>query len=195
MTADRAKEVYQFVFRGLLAEEALDRAGRKTRNAAGFADEEIAKALSISLLDDDAVSAAKRMSVVYTAIAAFEISVRQLITGALSEHFGESWWTTAASEKIRERAESRMAEEEKIRWHTQRGDDPITYTSLPDLINIIRNNWPIFEPYIQRLEWAANVFDVIERSRNVIMHSGVLEPEDIERIGINIRDWIKQVGS
>jgi hypothetical protein len=27
------------------------------------------------------------------------------------------------------------------------------------------------------------------------MHSGVLELGDIERVGINIRDWIKQVGA
>lgn len=34
----------------------------------------------------------------------------------------------------------------------------------------------------------------IERSRNVIMHSGELSARDVERIGINIRDWISQVG-
>ena len=44
-------------------------------------------------------------------------------------------------------------------------------------------------------DWAAAIFDVIERSRNVIMHSGVLDKEDIQRLGINIRDWIKQVGA
>lgn len=60
---------------------------------------------------------------------------------------------------------------------------------------MMRNeNWPRLEPYIGSIEWAASIFDVVERSRNVIMHSGVLEKEDIQRLGINIRDWIKQVG-
>jgi hypothetical protein len=45
------------------------------------------------------------------------------------------------------------------------------------------------------VEWATSIFASIERSRNVIMHSGVLDIEDVERLGINIRDWIKQVGS
>ena len=38
------------------------------------------------------------------------------------------------------------------------------------------------------------IFQTIERSRNVIMHSGELGRRDIERIGTNIRDWINQVG-
>jgi hypothetical protein len=35
----------------------------------------------------------------------------------------------------------------------------------------------------------------LERSRNVIMHSGDLDQQDVERIGIHIRDWVKQVGA
>ena len=160
----------------------------------GLADIEIAKALSIDLLDDDLVNASKSMSVVYTAVAAFENSARNLISNILLEEIGENWWEACVSEKIRKRAETRMEEEKKVRWHTQRGDDPINFTSLPDLISIVRKNWERFQPYIHSVEWAASVFDIVERSRNVIMHSGTLGKEDIERLGINIRDWIKQVG-
>ncbi|MDU2194155.1 MAG: hypothetical protein E7E26_00215 [Clostridiales bacterium] len=41
---------------------------------------------------------------------------------------------------------------------------------------------------------AQEIFSTLERSRNVIMHSGELGKRDIERIGTNIRDWISQVG-
>ncbi len=99
------------------------------------------------------------------------------------------------SEKIRARAEQKRQEEEKIRWHVQRGADPISYTQMGDLVSIIRQNWLHFEPYIPSVEWAANLMDVVERSRNVIMHSGMLSRSDVERIGIYIRDWIKQVGA
>lgn len=192
MSSDR---IYDFVFKGLLTEEALDRAGRRSRNFDKLADTEIAKALSIDLLDDDLIANAKSMAVVYTATAAFENSVRGLIKNILLESVGEGWWQTSVSENIRKRAESRREEEKKVKWHAQRGDDPIYYTTLGDLANIIRNNFGKFEPYIQSAEWSASVFDVVERSRNVIMHSGMLGKEDIERLGINIRDWIKQVGA
>jgi hypothetical protein len=91
--------------------------------------------------------------------------------------------------------EVRQADEEKHRFHTQRGDSPNNYTDLPDLLNLIRANWAHFEAFFPSPEWVKSIFDAIERSRNVIMHSGTLEAADIERVGINIRDWIKQVGA
>ncbi|MFC1513195.1 Swt1 family HEPN domain-containing protein, partial [Thermodesulfobacteriota bacterium] len=113
----------------------------------------------------------------------------------LLENKGEGWWTECVSQKIRDRATKRLDDEKKTRWHTQRGDDPINYTTMADLVNIMRNNWECFEPYIQSVEWAASIFDAVERSRNVIMHSGTLEKGDVERLGIFIRDWVKQVGT
>ena len=186
--------VYDFVFRGLLTEEALDRAGRQPVHVAGLSEPELAQMLSLELLDPAAVGQATRMAVVYTAIAAFEASARQLIKTVLLEVTGQEWWTTV-SERIRRKAEGRRADEQATKWHAQRGEDLLNYTDLADLGNIIQNNADAFEPYVRSVEWARAVFEVIERSRNVIMHSGVLDEEDIARVGINIRDWIKQVGA
>jgi len=187
-------KVYEFAFKGMLTEEALDRVGRKTKKSVGLADEQIAQTLSIDLMDEDIVHSSKQMAIVYTATASFENSVRELISGVLAETKGENWWSEV-SRKIREPAEKRMGDEQKTKWHTQRGVNPINYTTLGNLLAIMRHNWTEFEPYIQDLDWASAIFDAIERSRNVIMHSGSLEKADIERLGIYIRDWIKQVGT
>jgi Swt1-like HEPN len=187
--------LYEFVFRGVLADEALDRQGRKNKRLLNIADEEIAKALSIDVLDDVQVANANASAVVYTAIAAFENSVRALVTKTLIEKYHEEWWEKGAGSGIRERAQKKMEDERNAKWHAQRGQDPINYTTFGDLKNIMQNNWDAFEDLIGSLTWASGIFDVIERSRNVIMHSGMLEREDIERLGVNIRDWIKQVGA
>lgn len=187
--------LYDFIYRGQLAEQALDAAGRSNRRLSEFESIEIAKTLSLDLLDDQHVDNAREMANVYVAIAAFENSVRSLISSVLLEQIGESWWDSCVSEKIRGRAEQKREEENKIRWHVQRGADPINYTLMSDLVSILRQNWAHFEPYIPTIEWAAGLMDVIERSRNVIMHSGNLSKTDIERIGIYIRDWVKQVGA
>ena len=189
-----ASRLYDFVYRGQLSEEALDRVGRVNRKLKDFASTETARLLSLDLLDDNHVDNAKAMANVYVAIAAFENSVRSLISSVLLEQVGANWWDSSVSEKIRTRAAQKKTEEDKIRWHVQRGADPINYTLMSDLESIFRQNWAHFEPYIPTIEWAAGLFDVIERSRNVIMHSGMLSRTDIERIGIYIRDWIKQVG-
>lgn len=194
MNQSAIDKVYEFAFKGLLTEEALDKAGRKTKKSVGLSDDQIARTLSIDLMDDDIVQSSKQMAIVYTATASFENSVRELIGGVLAEKKGENWWNQVAK-GIRESAEKRMEEEQKTRWHTQRGQDPINYTTLGNLLAIMRHNWDEFEPYIHDLDWATTIFDGIERSRNVIMHSGSLDKADIERLGIYIRDWIKQVGT
>jgi hypothetical protein len=185
---------YEFAFRGLLSEEALDHAGRASGRVTGLFDPDIAVKLSIELLDEQFTTPARQMAAVYVAVAAFENSARELVTKVLVDAVGESWWEDAVSEKIRARCKSRQEDEEKNRYHTQRGEAPINYTELNDLLSIIKQNWESFEPFLPSQEWTGSIFAPIERSRNVIMHSGVLDLEDIERVGINVRDWVKQVG-
>jgi hypothetical protein len=188
-------EAYEFAFRGLLAEEALDRAGRLPRVRSDMFDADVAVQVSLDVLDEGHVAAAKTMAAVYVAVAAFENSVRQLVTAVLREAVGDNWWEDAVSSSIQRSCKSRLDEEEKHRFHTQRGDSPITYTDFKNLSNIIRANWDHFADFLPSAEWATAICDTIERSRNVIMHSGRLDAEDIARIGVNLRDWVKQVGA
>jgi len=186
--------LYEFVYRGILADEALDKAGRRS-GSSDLSAQEVADALSVDLLDPDALAAAARMAAVYAAIAAFEISARRFITKVLLESHGDDWWDKGVSDKIRTFALSRRDEEEKTRWHGRRGTELLDYVEMGHLVNIIQQNWSAFEDYIPRMDWATAIFGGIERSRNVIMHSGFLDIEDIERVGMHIRDWAKQVGS
>lgn len=190
-----SSELYAGIFRALLTEEALDRAGRQ--NGSAFSDDyaEIERLVGLSILDDVHVANAKRMSVVYTAIAAFENSVRDLVSNTLLESVGENWWEDCASKKIKDASKARRKDEEKVKWHTQRGSDPIQFTMLPNLLNIIRNNAKHFEDFIHDIDWAAGVFETVEKSRNVIMHSGTLNNRDIARLGTYFRDWNAQVST
>lgn len=188
--------LYSFVFKGMLAEEALDKAGRKNKtHFSGEDEKQISSTLSIDELDEELLLRSKKMAIVYTAIAAFENSIRAFIEKKLLEVIGENWWSTAVDEGIRKKAEGRMEEEKKVKWHTQRGDTPINYTEMKHLADTIRKNWEHFEPHLNKFDWAANIIETVERSRNVIMHSGDLSNRDIERLGSHIRDWIRQVGS
>ena len=188
------ERLYNFVYRGLLTEEALDAAGRPRRLSTSTTETDISTALSLELFDPDLLAEARLMSVVYGAIAAFEHSVRTFVSRVLIDAFAEEWWEKGVSAKIRKFAEDRRDEEEKTKWHGVRGDDLLSYTELGHLPNVMQQNWELFEPYVRRLDWATSIFGTIERSRNVIMHSGNLEMPDVERIGILMRDWNKQVG-
>jgi hypothetical protein len=187
--------LYSFVMRGELSKAALNKTPIISKHSSSdVLIQEYIECLSLDLLDDEQVNAAKLMATVYTAIAAFENSVRQFIVKVLLEYKGENWWGECVSEKIRKFAESRKEKEQKIRWHTPRGDSMINYIEFGDLASIMGQNYELFEVHIVSIEWAHQIFQTLERSRNVIMHSGELGNRDIERIGTNIRDWISQVG-
>lgn len=188
-------QLLAFTFRGILIDESLDGAGRfRPDLMSASIDEEVAKRVSLELLPSDAIARARKMATVYIAITAFESALRILVTETLLEGVGEAWWDTAVSEGIRKKAESRRDEENKIRWHTPRGETIVNYTEFGDLASIIFNNWVHFEDLLQSVDWVKGIVKPVERSRNVIMHGGDLQTEDIECVGVAIRDWIRQVG-
>ena len=189
-------KLYSFVMRGELTKIALHSAGALSRHSSSdTAINEYIKSLSLDLLDNECVDCAELMATVYTAIASFENMVRQFVVKILIENKGENWWELSVSEKIRSKAESRKIDESKIKWHSLRGDSLINYTEFGDLASIMSQNLSVFEDYIVSIDWARQIFTTLERSRNVIMHSGELGRRDIERIGTNIRDWLSQVGA
>ena len=190
-------KLYSFIYRGLLAEEALDKAGRTSRGDFSVAWEaETSKRLGIPLMDEGFVVKSRKMATVYTAICAFENSVREFIEKKLLEEKREKWWELCVKKEIRTNAENRKKAEKDVRWLTPRGNSMIYYTEFGDLISIMAKpeNWKFFEVHIGNIDWAKQIIGTLEKSRNIIMHSGELSPTDIERVGMYIRDWISQVG-
>ena len=187
-------QLYDFVYRGMLTDESLDKVGRKRRRSVGAEElEKLRAALSFDMLDQEFLSEAQWMSVVYTGIHAFENTVRQLVKKGLTEAHAEEWWSKVP-ERIQKKVKTRMDEDAKFRWHGSRGASHIHYTDFGDLSSIIVTNWDVFEELLSDMEWAKSVLSTLEKSRNIVMHGGVLAKEDIGRIGMNIRDWIRQAG-
>lgn len=188
----REDELYSFTYRGLLTREAIGDQRRAPDSR--MKSEHIASRLPLDELDDLFVEPAQEMAVVYAAIAAFENSARDFIEKRLIEEVGAEWWEKCVPERRRTKAESRRDEENRIRWHAKRGDSLLQYTEIEDLSAIIVTNHEYFIAIVPDPEWAKQIFKTVERSRNIIMHSGYLEAEDIERLGMALRDWYAQVG-
>lgn len=194
-------DLYSFAFRGVLAESALDKAGRlRYSPEAIYFSEEIAKTLHLYSMDEKFVQQSKSMITVFAAITAFENVSREFIYLTLLDIYKTDWWTNGIQRGIREYAESRKTIESKVKWHVNRGDAMMYYLDFKDLPKIITSteNWPHFEVYFafpNSCDWVKNLFADMEKSRNVIMHSGVLDEYDISRVGMNIRDWLIQINA
>ena len=187
-------DLYSFVYRGVLSEEALDKTSRRRRSHFGAeAARELQTSLSFDFLEPHLLAEAQRMAVVYAAIHAFENSVRGMVVKGMEEKHGASWWEKVP-ERIRKTSKSRMEEDAKFRWHGARGASEINYCDFGDLSSIIVTSWDVFEVLLGNMEWAKATLNALEKSRNIVMHGGSIAKEDVERIGMNIRDWIRQAG-
>ncbi len=192
------KDIYSFAFRGKLAEEALDSAGRrKYFNEEKFFSEETAKRLHYDDIDERYLEQSKSMITVFATITALENATREFVYSVLSENLKSNWWTKGVQKSIKEKAEARKTQESQVKWHVNRGDAMLSYIDFADLPKIMtsRDNWEYFEPYFESQEWINAVFSDLEKSRNVIMHSGVLDEFDIIRVGVNVRDWLRQINA
>ncbi|MCC5971741.1 MAG: hypothetical protein JJU15_17510 [Pararhodobacter sp.] len=138
--------------------------------------------------------AAQKMAMVYSSVATFENAARKFIQDRLLEELGENWWQQGVPSKTRAAAEKKKKDEENHRYHGSRGGSLIYYTMLSDLSLIIEQNFDLFSHYIPSIEWSRQIFKSIERSRNIIMHSGDLSMDDVQRVAMNIRDWFQQIG-
>ena len=186
--------LYSFIYKGVLTDESLDKSGRKSKASLTSSDlESIENALSFDLMDGKLLGSARKMAVVYTGIHAFENAVRNFVGSAMAEEYEEDWWTSVPT-KIQNKVKTRIEDEMKFRWHGARGGSEIEYCDFGDLSSIIVTNWHVFEYVLVEMEWVKATLSILERSRNIVMHGGVLGRQDIERIGISIRDWVRQAG-
>ena len=194
-------DLYSFVFRGMLVEEALDKVGHKRYSGEeSFFSEDLARKLHFDEIDLKYVEQSKTMLTVFATITAFENATREFVYTTLLGSYGAEWWSKGVQNSIREKAQNRKDSETKVKWHVNRGDAMMSYLEFGDLPKIIfsQGNWQYFEPYFgfsNAQEWIRSTFDAIEKSRNVIMHSGVLDDLDIVRIGMNIIDWLHQINA
>ena len=193
----KENKIAGFIYKAQVLQESVNDLSMPKANKSELSFESVSKKVSLSYFDSSLVDNAKKMSAVYIAIASFENMLRGIVVEKLLIEKGENWWNSdAISSDIRRKADNKLVDEKQNRWHTPRGISPIYFTELKDLVSIIckAQNWEFFEDLFGDPDWVRHSIKSLERSRNVIMHSGQLTLEDIERVGIVIRDWIRQVG-
>ncbi|RLC69868.1 MAG: hypothetical protein DRI26_08240 [Chloroflexi bacterium] len=143
-------------------------------------------------LPSSVIEDAKRMADIYPYLYIFENSVRYFIINTLQK-YGDDWWYTKVSNRVKKKAQKRMEQEDRHKWHGKRGQHPIFYTNISDLKSIIQTNYEDFKDKLPSIEWLTQRINEIELSRNTVAHNNPLHKDDIERIKIFLRDWINQI--
>jgi len=145
------------------------------------------------LLPKKLVDEAIEMANVYPIVYVFENSVRNLVSTIMSSRYTDKWWEQKIGATIKKRVQGRIEKEDKNRWHGRRGAHPIFYTDIDDLKSIITTYWSDFEDIYPSQQWLTVKIEEIELSRNVVAHNNPLDKDDIARLTLDLKGWIKQI--
>ena len=151
----------------------------------------------IPYLKSKMINDCKEMSETYQLFYLLENTIRSFILSTFqSEYPSTDWWDKRVPVSIKITVENRKKKENKNRWHGKRGNHPIFYTNFGDLKDIIINghNWTKFNFFFPDQHWVISRLNDLELSRNIIAHNNLLPKDEVKRIEMYFRDWIKQIG-
>jgi hypothetical protein len=190
-----SSSIREWLFKGLMVEAALnDLESEGVAVRAATDPQALQRVMPLEEFSADLRASAMSALPAYLAFFVFENSVREVVSERLAERLGPEWWDTAATSPVKTKVLKRQESEGKDRWHMRRGATEIYYTDFGDLASIIRNKWEEFEDLFPDINWVVSRFDELEKSRNIVAHNNLLEPHEVGRISLYLRDWIRQVG-
>ena len=189
----KERSIRSFVFNALLVQDsfrALENEGVSVSSANDYIpiSSVIERDFSPKVWSD-----ATKMSSVYTALFCIENTIRNFIVERMSEHHGIDWWEKKVPKKIKDAVVDLKKKEEKNKYHSNRSGNEIGYTMLGNLGQIIIANWDDFSDIVPNQAWLTSRMDDLEMSRNIIMHTGVLPLDEIDRIESIVRDLLRQI--
>lgn len=187
-------QLSDFMFRGLLTRHTV-----QDMQATGLLRYPLSGAAEISDVDlfapvSEAVrSSSLHMQRCYRLLFILENVVREFVGEVLADKDGVDWFETRASVPTKKKVVDRKALEAKNAWHTGRNAHPINYIDFGDLALLIQTHYELFKDLLPGQTWAVSRLNDAERSRNVIAHTNILDEEEVARLEILVRDWIRQV--
>ncbi|NEN06567.1 hypothetical protein G3T36_11885 [Diaminobutyricibacter tongyongensis] len=185
----------EWLFKGLTVDSALNELEAQGLSVRAPTDPQaLQRVMPLEDFSPELRASAMRALPAYLAFFCFENSAREVVAERLSEANGPEWWDSCASTSLKQKVSRRQESEGKDRWHMRRGATEIYYTDFGDLESLIRNNWEAFEDLFPDINWVVSRFDELEKSRNIVAHNNLLEPNEVNRIGLYLRDWTRQVG-
>lgn len=186
--------IRQFVFSGLLLQDSFDtleKEGIAVRKSGDLAP--VSRVIEVDF-SPKIWHDANNMASVYQAIFCIENTIRSFIVERMSERYGLNWWEEKVSTGIKRDVTKLKEKEAKNKFFTSRSDSEIGYTMMGNLGQIITDNWEDFSDIIPNQAWLNSRMQDLEMARNIVMHTGILPQDEIERITSIVRDILRQIG-
>ena len=116
-----------------------------------------------------------------------------MITETLDEAEGVNWWDTKVPPNIVLSVKN-MIQKEIDNGITQRSDRSIDYTTFGELSVIINSNWVLFATIFKSQRAVERVMASLNLLRGPIAHCCPLSEDEIDRLGLAVKDWFRMIG-
>ena len=130
------------------------------------------------------------MSSCYQILYCFENDLRKIINDVMEDSFGTNWWKQKVRNNIKTDVRKRQ-EAEKNSVFFARVDDPLYFTTLGELKEIISDNYDAFANHFRSQKFVEELLFQINRLRIVVGHNCMLEEMDMTTLRQNIERWYK----
>lgn len=193
--ADYAKDLRDFLFRGLMFESEagqFQRAGIQVGADIGEAEEQLLSEV-LRPFGVQRRNQALEMARLYAVLHCFENEVRTLIRETLEENDGPDWAEKLPS-KVKRLAESRQQTAFDDSWLEGQKSDILGFVDFGDLASIVVEKWAHFEDIMPSQHWLKQRMVELEKVRNFVAHNRMLLPSEFGRVYIYISDWNRVIG-
>lgn len=142
------------------------------------------------LFENEILKKARKMADFYVLYFSMENSVRKLITDVLTEKYGSEWWEKRVPQGIRENVK-KVQEKEQETAMSIRSEDNLAYTNFGELTDIFNSNWADFAELLRSRKAVQDTLCQFNNIRNVIAHSCELNDDEILRLKLLVKDWLR----
>jgi hypothetical protein len=140
--------------------------------------------------DQDIFFEAQSMALYYSIFYCLERSARDLIVEKLKAIHGGNWWVIKVPEIIQKSVRENM-QKELDAGVTIRSDKEIDYTTFGELGEIVKSNWTDFGDIFKSVKAYTKIMTSLNVLRGPIAHCCKLSEDEIDRLNLVVRDWMR----
>ncbi len=133
----------------------------------------------------------------YSILFILENSLRLFVERILAAKYGSDWWLEIGKKKatseIAKKVGDRKKNESENWHHTKRGVHEVYYTDYSDLLQLMRTFDTEFSSYFKKgaeKNLPGKLAELVP-TRNVVAHNNPITKNDLDRLRIHVKDWIK----
>jgi len=142
-------------------------------------------------VDSKMLAVAYKNAEVCAKLFIFENSLRRVVSAVMEKEYGIDWWYDVTPRDIMYSTFDRRSGEKEPKWRGQFGAEPIYYTDIKDLSEIINNRQEAFRKVLGKKLSIATWINLVERIRTALVHSNPVTQKELDKFAVIFKQWNK----